>query len=141
MIPMLNPNENRPLSELVSGLVSDISGLFRKEIDLAKTEASEKLSHAMGGVGSLVVGMIFAIGAIGVLLGAAVRGLSHFLINQGMTETGADALSAVIIGVIVAIIAWVMMSRGLSTIRETNLSLERTSSSLRRDADVVKERM
>ncbi|MFN7026828.1 MAG: phage holin family protein, partial [Pseudorhizobium sp.] len=37
---MSNQVENRPLSELLSGLVSDFTGLFRKEIDLAKTEAS-----------------------------------------------------------------------------------------------------
>jgi hypothetical protein len=34
----------------VTGLVADISGLFRKEIDLAKTEASAKFSNALSGV-------------------------------------------------------------------------------------------
>lgn len=39
---MVKSTDNAPLSELLGGLVSDVSGLFRKEIDLAKTEASEK---------------------------------------------------------------------------------------------------
>ena len=138
---MSNNNENRPLSELVAGLMGDLSGLFRKEINLAKTEASEKISHAMGGVEMLIVGMVFAIGAIGVLLTALVTGVSAFFVARGMSEPNADALSAAIVGISVAVLAWLLMSRGLSILRGTNLSLERTTTSLRRDADVVKERI
>jgi hypothetical protein len=138
---MADINDSRPLSELLSGLVGDVTSLFRKEIDLAKTEASEKVSHAIGGVELLLVGAVFAIGAVGVLLSALVNGVSAFLVKQGMTEPSADALSAVIVGVIVAIIAWILMSRGLSVIRGTNVTLDRTATSIRRDADVVKGRI
>jgi len=138
---MADMNENRPLTELLSGLVGDVSSLFRKEINLAKVEASEKVSHALGGVEMLLFGMIFAIGAIGVLLSALVNGVSAFLVARGMTVPSADALAAVIVGVIVALIAWVLMARGLSVIRGTNLSLERTASSIRRDTEVVKGRV
>jgi hypothetical protein len=138
---MANGTENRPLTELLSGLVSDVSSLFRKEIDLAKVEASEKMSRAIGGMESLLIGMVFAIGAVVVLLGALVRGISAFLVTRGMMEPSADALAAVIVGVVVAIIAWILMSRGLSTVRGTNLALERTTTSIRRDAEVVKGRV
>ncbi|MDY6964303.1 MAG: phage holin family protein, partial [Pseudomonadota bacterium] len=73
---MANPIDNRPLSELVSGLVSDITGLFRKEINLAKTEASEKMSHAVNGLEAFGAGLVFAIAAVGVLLAALVNGLA-----------------------------------------------------------------
>jgi hypothetical protein len=138
---MANANESRPMAELLSGLVGDITSLFRKEINLAKAEASEKMSHAIGGAELVLVGTVFAIGAIGVLLAALVHGISAFLVTRGMTEPGADALAAVIVGVVVAIIAWVLISRGLSAIRGTNLSLERTTTSIRRDAEVVKGRI
>ena len=39
--------ENKSLPELIGGLASDISGLFRKEIELAKTEVSEKVSQTL----------------------------------------------------------------------------------------------
>jgi len=133
--------DSRPLSELLSGLVSDITGLFRKEIDLAKTEASEKMSNALTGVESFAAGIVFAIAAVGVLLAALVNGLAAFLVARGMTEPSADALSAVIVGVAVALLAWGMISRGLSTLRGENLKLDRTSSSLRRDAQIIKERV
>lgn len=138
---MANQMDNRPLSELVSGLVSDITGLFRKEIDLAKTEASEKMSNALTGVEAFAAGIVFAIAAVGVLLAALVNGLAAFLVAQGMTEPSADALSSVIVGVVVALLAWGMISRGLSTLRGENLKLDRTASSLRRDAQIIKERV
>lgn len=138
---MANQMDSRPLSELVSGLVSDITGLFRKEIDLAKTEASEKMSHALTGVEAFAAGIVFAIAAVGVLLAALVNGLAAFLVAQGMTEPSADALSSVIVGVVVALLAWGMISRGLSTLRGENLKLDRTASSLRRDAQIIKERV
>lgn len=138
---MSSINENRPLSELVGGLLGDLSGLFRKEINLAKVEASQKISHAMGGVEMLVVGMVLGIGAIGVLLSALVHGIAAFLVSRGMVEANADALAAVIVGVVIAGIAWMSMSRGLAILRGTDLSLDRTATSLRRDAEVVKEKI
>lgn len=89
---MANHRDERPLSELMTGLVADISGLFRKEIDLAKAEASENLNRAVGSLETLLVGLIFAIGAVGVLLSAVVQGLGAFLVAQGVTEANADAL-------------------------------------------------
>ncbi len=138
---MVNHRDDRPLSELMTGLVADLSGLFRKEIDLAKAEASENLNRAIGSLETLLVGLIFAIGAIGVLLSAAVQGLGAFLVAQGMTEPNADALSAVIIGVVVAFLAWAMISRSLSSLRGSSLKFDKTATSLQRDLDVVKERV
>jgi len=138
---MADIHESPPLGELLSGLVGDVTSLFRKEIDLAKTEASEKASRAIGGVELLLVGAVFAIGALGVLLSALVNGVSALLVKQGMSAPNADAVSAVIVGLVVAAIAWILMSRGLAVIRGTNIALERTATSIRRDAEVVKGRV
>lgn len=137
----MSNTDNRPITELVSGLVSDISSLFRKEIALAKAETSEKLNRAMGGVEMLAIGAVFAIGAVGVLLSALVTGLGALFVAQGMTEPNANSLAAVIVGVIVAFVAWRLMASGLNTLRGSELSLDRTSSSLQRDAKIVKERL
>ncbi|QPB18490.1 phage holin family protein [Rhizobium sp. 007] len=138
---MAKESDNAPLSELVGGLVSDVSGLLRKEIDLAKTEASEKVSKALSGVEVLVIGMVLAIGAVGVLLSALVSGLAAFLVTQGFTQTSSQALSALIVGFLIAGIAWVLVSKGLATLRGANLKLDRTAASLRRDVGVVKEKI
>lgn len=138
---MANSPENTSLSELITGLVSDVTGLVRKEVDLAKTEASEKFSSVMTGVEGLLAGVVLAIGAIGVLLSALVSGLAALFIRWGMTEPGANALSAVIVGIVAAGIAWAMMSKGLKILRGEELKLERSANSLRRDVDVVKEKI
>src|SRR6478752_7087350 len=130
---MASSSENIPLSELVGGLVADVTGLLRKEIDLAKTEASEKLSQALNGVEILIVGVVLAIGSIGVLLSALVGGVASFLVGQGMTQPNANALAALIVGLVVAAISWAMVSRGLSALRGSNWKLDRTTTSLRRD--------
>ena len=138
---MANGQDHRPLSELVTGLVGDISGLFRKEIDLAKAEASQKISHAVGGLEVFAIGLVLAIGAVGVLLSAIVNGLTAMLVAQGFTEPNASALSSVIVAIVVGLVAWVMISKGIAVLRNSNLSMSRTANSLRRDADMVKERM
>jgi hypothetical protein len=133
--------DTRPLGDLVSGLVADISGLFRKEIDLAKTEASAKISNAASGLGMFAVGLVLAVGAIGVLLAAIVNGLGAFLVAQGFSAANADAVASIIVAVVVGIAAWIAISRGLAIVRSTNPTLPRTANSLRRDAEVVKEKL
>jgi len=133
--------DSRPLSELVTGLVSDISGLFRKEIDLAKTEASAKFSNALSGVEMFAAGLVLAIGAVGVLLAAIVNGLAAVFVAQGFNEANADALASIIVAIVVGVIAWISVSRGMAIIRNSSLSLPRTTNSLRRDAEVVKEKL
>jgi hypothetical protein len=139
--PMANSNDAAPLSELIGGLVSDVSGLMRKEIDLAKTEASEKVSKALISVEAMVVGLVLAIGSVGILLSALVSGISVLFVMNGMSQVAANALSALIVGVVIGGIAWLFVSRGIATLRGASFKLDRTTTSLRRDVDVVKEKI
>ena len=77
---------------------------------------------------------------MGVLLSALVGGLATVFGNQGFTATGANALSALIVGVVIGVIAWLLISRCLAALRGSNLKLDRTATSLKRDVDAVKEK-
>lgn len=138
---MSGPNEPRPLSELLGSLAGDISGLFRTEIQLAKAEASEKFSQTLGGVELLLAGAVLALGALGVLLSAIVGLLAAFFVSQGMDPTLSNALSAVIVVVVVGLIAWSLIGKGRSALKTRNLNMDRTVNSLGRDANIVKERL
>lgn len=138
---MSAPNDNRPLSDLIGGLAGDISGLFRKEVELAKAEASEKFSQTLGGMELLLAGAVLALGALGVFLGALVGLLGAVLAAQGMDPILANALSAVIVAVVVGLIAWGLISRGRNALKAGNLNMDRTVTSLGRDANIVKERL
>ena len=138
---MSGANESRPLAELLGGLASDISTLFRKEVQLAKTEASEKLSETMAGAASIAIGGVLLLGALGIFLAAIVSLLAAFLVNQGMDPTVANAISAFIVTIIVGIAGWVTISKGLNALKANNLNMNRTAASLGRDANIVKERL
>ena len=134
-------NESRPIGDLLSGLVTDISSLFRKEVQLAKTEASEKVSETMTAAGSIAVGGILALGALGVFLTALVALLAGLLVAQGVAPLWANALAAIVVTGVIGLIAWTFISKGRNALKASNLNMNRTASSLSRDADIVKERL
>jgi hypothetical protein len=138
---MSNLNDGRPLGELLGGLAQDISSLFRKEVQLAKAETSEKVSELMTGVEVLLAGGVLLLGALGVLLAAIVSAIAAFFVSQGMGATLANSLAALIVTVIVGGIGWVLVQRGLASLKSNKLQLDRTAGSLGRDAAMVKERI
>lgn len=127
------------LSDLLGGLVHDISGLFRKEIELARVEAGEKVDEVVGASRNLAIGGVLAIGATGVLLTALVAGVAALLVAMGMGEAVANFVSALIVAAVIGGIAWALIQKGLHDVRATNLKMKRTAHSLRADAQVVEE--
>jgi hypothetical protein len=71
---------------------ADISNLFRKEIELAKAEASEKVDVVLGAAQRLAIGAVLGIAAAGVLLAAIVTGLAAIFVGMGMDPTLANGL-------------------------------------------------
>lgn len=131
--------QQRSITDLLGGLAGDISGLFRKEIQLAKAEASEKVDDALEASKGIAIGGVLAIGAVGVFLTALVTGLSWLLVGLGMSEQAATFVSALVVALVVGGIAWSFISKSLEAWKGSRLNLNRTTRSLARDAEVVKE--
>ena len=127
------------LADLFSSLALDFTGLFRKEIELAKAEASEKVDLAIKAGISLAIGAVLTIGAIGVFLAALVAGGAALLIQLGMTPAAANFVAALVVTIVVGGVAWAFVSRGLDGLKADKLGMERTSNSLRADAATLKE--
>ena len=132
-------SEQRRLTDLLGGLAGDITGLFRKEIQLAKAEASEKLDEVLDAGKGMAIGGVLAIGAVGVFLTALVTGLSWLLVAFGMSEQAAGFVASLVVAIVVGGIAWSLISRSLEAWKASRLNLDRTTHSLARDAEVVKE--
>lgn len=130
---------SRPITDLLGGLVSDISGLFRKEIELAKAEAGEKIDEVVSSSRNLAIGGVLAIGATGVFLTAVVTGLGALLISMGMSEAMSAFVSALIVALVVGAIAWMFISKGVAEMKANKLNMKRTTRSVVQDAQVVKE--
>lgn len=131
--------EQSSITDLIGGLASDISGLFRKEIQLAKAEATEKIEEAAKAGLNVAVGGVLAIGAVGVFLAALVAGLTAILVALGMFEPLANFISALVITIIIGGVAYVFISRGIAEFKATKLNMERTTQSLAMDAAAVRE--
>jgi hypothetical protein len=131
--------QSRPISDLISGLFSDLTGLFRKEIELAKAEASEGLEDAARAGRNLAIGGVLAIGAVGVFLAALVSGISALLVAWGMAPPAANFIAALVVTVVVGAVAWAMIARGTAELKATKMNMNRTSRSLQMDAATVRE--
>ena len=128
---MQHTTDDRSLKELIGDLSGSISTLFRKEIQLARAETSEKITQSMVAVGAIAGGAILALAALLVLLQALVIALSELGIPPGW--------SSLIVGVIVAAIAYFMIHKGTNDLKASSLAPSRTIDSLRSDAQMAKE--
>jgi hypothetical protein len=128
---MQHTTDDRSLKELIGDLSGSISNLFRKEIQLARAETSEKITQSMVAIGAIAGGAILALAALLVLLQALVIALSELGIPPGW--------SSLIVGVIVAAIAYFMIHKGTNDLKASSLAPSRTIDSLRSDAHMAKE--
>jgi drug/metabolite transporter (DMT)-like permease len=127
----MQQTDDRSLKELLGDLTQSVTTLLRKEIELARAETSEKISQAGVAAGAIAGGGILALAALIVLLQALVIAL---------TELGlAPALSALIVGGVVAIIAFALIYKGMKDLKASNVAPTRTVEALRRDAHLIKE--
>jgi hypothetical protein len=123
--------DDRSLKDLFGDLTESITTLFRKEIQLARAETSEKVTQLAVAIGAIAGGAVLALAALIVLLQALVIAI---------TEAGVPAgWAALIVGVVVAIIAYVLIHKGTNDLKGSSLAPSRTMDSLRRDTQVVKE--
>ncbi len=117
---------------LVKRLLNEFSLLFRKEIVLAKAEASEALSQAKTAAISMVSGGAVLFGGILVLLAAAVLALAHVV---------PDWLAALIVDAIVTVVGYIMIQGGKNKFDPAALKPDRTQHALRQDKEMVERRM
>ncbi len=118
-------------TDMLGDALGHVSALVRKEVDLARAEMSENLKKAGVAIGMIVGAVIVALTALNVLSAALVAAL---------TEAGLDAgWSALIIGVIFAVIAFVMANKGVNDLKLSSLAPSRTAKNVKRDAYAVKD--
>jgi hypothetical protein len=118
----------RSFTSLLKELIGEIGQLIRQELRLAQAETSEKLSQAQNGVIAIVVGLLFAFSALLILLQAVVVALANVMPAW---------LASVIVGVVVAAIAFVLIRQGQSNLKPVNLMPDRTLDAMRSDKDMM----
>jgi hypothetical protein len=120
------PQDNRSLGELFAELSRETTTLVRKEIELARVEMTAKASVAGGHAGIVAAGGALAHAGFLVILAAIVIGLAQL----GVTPW----LSAAIVGLATIGIGYMLVNKGLSALRGTNIVPQHTVQSLKEDA-------
>ena len=127
----MTTDSNKSAGSLLTEALSHVSSLMRKEVDLARAEVNENLKHAGVAIGLIVGAVVVALTALNVLSAALVAAL---------TEAGIPAgCSAVIVGVLLAIVAYVMVQKGTNDLKLSSLAPTRTAKNVKRDAQTMKE--
>jgi protein-S-isoprenylcysteine O-methyltransferase Ste14 len=124
--------EERPLGELFSDLVNETTTLVRNEVALAKVELTQKASTVGRNIGSLLVGGAIAYAALLALGAAAIMLLSNAMPGW---------VAALIVGLIVAGVAWLLISKAITELKRTELTPQETVDSLKEDAQWIKDQI
>lgn len=132
MSAIRDDKSEKSVGELFSSLAEDSRTLIRQEIELAKTEMSEKVEGVGKDIGSMVVGVTVLYAGFLVLLAAVVIGLGNFI-----TDGGAALLVGALVG---GIGAWLVM-KGLNDIKKRNFKPEKTAQTVKETTQWAKEQM
>ena len=129
---MAELKQERGIGELFGQLSQDMTLLVRQEIQLARTEMSDKLSRLAANMISVAAGGFVAYLG-GLALVAAVILALRDLANISL------AVSALIVGAVLAVIGWVMLQRGVKEMKRVDLAPRRTVETLKDDVQWAKE--
>lgn len=134
--PPQSDRDDRSIGRLLTDLSTETTALLRGEIDLAKTEISEKVSQAAMAIAAIAAGALVLFAGFLVLLDAAVFGLGRVLEPYGL-----PALAALIVAIGTMIVGLIILLIGRSALKTENLAPRRTAESLRKDREFVKEQV
>jgi len=133
-------NGDPNIADLLRQLKDDTTALVREEVNLATTEAKEKLKLAGRSAGIIGAGALLAFSGLLLILMSLGYLLREVFRNAGMSEAMATFLGFLIIGAIVAGIAAAMIFKALKTLRSDSLAPQRTTRSLREDKEWVQRK-
>ena len=124
--------QERSIGELFGQLSQDMTLLVRQEVQLARTEMTEKLSRLTTNLISVGAGGFVAyLGGLALMaaLILAIRDLANISL----------AWSALIVGAILAIAGYVMLQRGMKELKGVELAPRRTVENIKDDVQSIKD--
>ena len=127
---MQGKGDDRSLGELFSELSQETTTLIRQEVNLAKTEMSQKASRVGKDVGFMAAGGAVAYAGLLAIL-AGVIALLALVIPLW--------LSALLVGVVVAGLGYFLVRKGLDALKQEDLAPRDTIQTLKEDKQWAKD--
>jgi Flp pilus assembly protein TadB len=126
------PKDDRSLGELFTELSRETTTLIRQEVDLAKTEMTQKASKAGKDVGFMAAGGLVAYaGFLAILAGIII------ILHNVMPWWA----SALLVGIIVAAIGGFLIWQGMQDLKQGGMAPTQTIDTLQEDTQWAKEQM
>ncbi len=123
-------SDTRPIAQLLGDLIESVNKLIHQELELVRVETAEKAREALMGVIGILGGMLVALAALLVLVQAVVVALANHMPPE---------IAALIVGIVLAIVAFFLVRAGRAALDAKNLALPKTVESLKRDKEMVAE--
>ncbi len=124
--------EQRSLGDLFSELTRETSTLVRKELELAKTEMTDKATKAGKNIGFLAIGGAVAYAGLLALIGGIIVLLANAISLW---------VSALVVGLIVAVIGYALVQKGLTALKNLDLVPHQTIETLKEDKEWAKDQI
>ena len=125
-------DKERSISELFADLANELGALVRQEFTLAKTELSQKLRRV-------------GIHAAQVAVGGAIAYAALLAFTAGLIILLAAVMpwwvAAFVIAALTGTVAWILISRALTRLKQTDLTPRQTVETLKEDAQWAKQQM
>ena len=132
MAQQVMKEEERSLGELFSELASETSSLVKQEVSLAQTELTEKAITVGKDIGFLVVGGAVGYAALLSFTAAVIIGLSYFIPAW---------IAALIVGLVISVVAYLLVTSALTSLKKTSLAPRQTVETLKEDAQWLKDQV
>ncbi len=129
----MSDHQGQGIQSLIGDALRETSDLARKELMLFKAELSDNVKTLLIGIGMMAAASIFLIAALILFTEALVKWLA--------TVVGSEALSALIVGAVMAAVAVGLVLYGRSTMSAASLAPNRSIRSMQRDTQVLSEKV
>jgi len=130
---MQQPTDERSLGDLFADLARETGTLVSHEVALARTEMTEKAAQVGKDVAFLAVGGLVAYAGLLAIVAAIILVLA----SNGLPLW----VSALIVGLVIAAIGYVLIQRGLSALKRQDFTPSQTIASLKEDTQWAKEQI
>ena len=130
---MQQPTDERSLGELFADLARETGTLVGREVALARTEMTETAARVGKDIAFLAIGGLVAYAGLLAIIAAVILVLAA----NGVPPW----VSALIVGLIVAGLGYVLVRRGLTALKREDLAPRQTIESLKEDTQWAKEQI
>jgi hypothetical protein len=123
-------SDDRSLGELFAELTRDATTLVRQEVELAKTELTQKATEVGKDVGIMGAGGAVAYAGFLAIIAGVIAGLDILLPLW---------LSAILVGIAVIAVGAVLLQRGREGLKRADLVPRETIATLKEDSEWAKD--